>query len=94
MVTEFDGRKQDSLSYAEFSRLIPQGNPSPEQDSLGDSDEYKLVETLVGMDYGEESEEDLRDPFENEEEADTFSHEKIGESNEELDEGARVISSE
>lgn len=86
-------RKQDNLSYGEFSRLIPQANPNPEQDSPGDSAEDKLTEILVGMDYGEESEEDLRDPAEDEEEEDPLHPEKIGESFENLEEDARVIAS-
>lgn len=86
-------KKQDNLSYGEFSRLIPQGNPSPNLDSPGDSAEDKLTEMLVGMDYGEESEEDLRDPLEDEEEDDPLHPEKIGESIERLREDARVIDS-
>lgn len=90
-------KKQDSLSYGEFSRLMPQVIPNPTQDSPGDSAEDELRETLLGMDYGEESMEDLRDPLEEDDdaEADTLHPEKIGESIELdlLDDNSRVISS-
>lgn len=90
-------KKQDSLSYGEFSRLLPRANPNPTQDSPGDSGEDELRETLLGMDYGEESMEDLRDPLEEEddEEADALHPEKIGESIDPdlLDDNSRVIAS-
>lgn len=89
-------KKQDSLSYGEFSRLLPKYNQNPTQDSPGDSAEDELRETLLGMDYGEESMEDLRDPLEEEddEEADSMHPEKISEETTELlDDASRVISS-
>jgi hypothetical protein len=73
---------------------MPQNNLGPDRDSLGDSDEDSALETLVGMDYDEESEEDLRDPDEDEMADDLPDEEKIkGEDVEELDDDERVISS-
>lgn len=86
--------KQDNLSYSEFSRLIPQGNPNPARDSPGDSGHDQLTEMLVGMDYDEESEEDLRDPLEDSfDEGDPTHFEKVGESLVVLADDTRVIAS-
>ena len=87
--------KQDNLSYSEFSRLIPQGNPDPSRDSPGDSGEDRLAEVLVGMDYDEESEQDLRDPLDDSiDEGDPTNFEKVGESVVDLDDETRVVASQ
>ncbi len=88
-------RKKDLLSYSDFSRLMPETKGSPGRDSPGDSNDDRVTEILVGMDYGEESEDDLRDPLEGEVADDLLETEKIGgETRDLLDEDERVVDSD
>ena len=54
-------KKEDLISYRKFNKLKNQETPLPSEDSPGDSADDEMDEMLLGMDYDEESLEDLND---------------------------------
>ena len=54
-------QKKDILSHRDFNHLNRNNNPLPESDSPASGSENQLAEYLLGMEYGEESLEEMND---------------------------------
>jgi hypothetical protein len=53
--------KKDLLSHRDLNFLIKNQNPIPEKDSPASSSENQQLEYLLGMEYAEESLEEMKD---------------------------------
>jgi hypothetical protein len=54
-------KKKDTLNHWDFNFLNRNSSPLPENDSPGSSSENTLIEFLLGMQYGEETLEEMQD---------------------------------
>lgn len=54
-------RKKDTLNHWDFNHLNRNNIPLPENDSPGSNSENELFEYLLGLEYGEETLEEMHD---------------------------------